>query len=65
MDTGPRAKVVDQMLVALTSGDAAVVFEVLARCDPTHAEIAAAEALVALDDWFDFACWPWLATHDA
>jgi hypothetical protein len=53
MVTGPRTEVVDQLLVALASGDAGVVFEVMARCDPTHAEIVAAESLLRLDEWLD------------
>ena len=65
MKMGPRTEVVDDLLVALASGDAVVVFDVMARCDPTHAEIAAAEALLHLDEWFDFACGPWVAAHDA
>lgn len=64
MTMGPRPEVVDELLVALASGDAGVVFEVMARCDPSHDEILSAEALIHLDEWFDFACGPWIAAHD-
>ena len=61
---GPRPDVVDEVLVALASGDALTVIDVLADREPTPTEIAAAEALIRLDEWLDMALGPWLATYE-
>lgn len=54
-----RPHVIEEVLSALASGDRFVVFDVLARCDPSHEEIAAAEGLLHLDAWLDRAASPW------